>query len=65
MNELFFCPGCGGVIDMSAAVCAGCGADISALTGVKRKGAPPERPRPETEESVENDEVNEEESDNP
>jgi hypothetical protein len=61
MNELFFCPGCGGVINMNAAVCSACGADISAFTGVKRKGTPPERPRPETDESVENEEVDEEE----
>jgi hypothetical protein len=61
MKELFFCPGCGDVIDMNAAVCAGCGTDISALTGVKRKGAAPERSHTETEQSIENEEEDEEE----
>ena len=61
MKELFFCPDCGCIIDMNAAVCSACGSDVSVLTGVKPKGTQPDRPRPETGGSVENEEADEEE----
>lgn len=49
MKELFYCPGCGGVIDMTHAFCSACRTDISAITGVKRKDSSTVRP-PEAEE---------------
>jgi hypothetical protein len=61
MKELFFCPGCGSVIDMSAAVCTGCGTDISVLTGVKRKATVPGKNLTKMEENDENEEPDEDE----
>jgi hypothetical protein len=61
MKEMFYCPGCGEAIDMTHAICSTCGTDISALTGVKKRGSSSVRPLKDEDITDKDEEVDEEE----